>query len=108
MAFNQVRLSCFGDELEPEYQARIAEFEEAFQKLDKDVFPAAHICFHHLPDFCAKYGSCGPWSEQSFESIHYKWMEFWERSYKRSMDAKDYASQLEKAIKDFNTLAVGV
>ena len=106
MAFNEVRLSCFGDRLKQDYRLKINEFEESFRKLGMPVFFTAHVVFHHVADFVDEYGPLGPWSEQSFEAIHYKWMEFWEQSYKRKTEAPDYAAQLLKAVVDFNTLAI--
>ena len=35
-----------------------------------NVTPKRHCIFHHVPEFCGKYGGLGRHSEQASESVH--------------------------------------
>ena len=84
-AFNQVRKSCFGDDLDEDYKQKIEEFESVFRSIgpDQPVFPKAHIVFHHLADFIEEHGPLGPFNEQTFEAVHY--------SFANHMDTSKYS-----------------
>ena len=106
--FNAVRLACFGQTLDDDYQKKIDAFEAAFKKLPKDSmnqFPKFHVVINHVPQFCARYGPLGPYSEQTFESVHYEFLKTWKR-FLRPKGTSDYAVQLKKAVVDFNTLRI--
>ena len=104
--FNEVRLSCFGQELRPDFKEKIFQFKTSFGKLPMDVFPKAHIVFDHIDDFCDEHGPLGPFAEQSFESVHYAFKTHWKTSYKRNMDGESYPKKLLDAVVDFNTIRI--
>ena len=105
-ALNEVRIACFGQDLDPNFKAKILKFKSTFAKLPMEVFPKVHIVFDHIGDFCDKYGPLGPFAEQSFESVHYAFNEIWKTSYKRNMDDDSYSGKLLDAVVQFNTLRI--
>ena len=105
-AFNEVRLACFGQDLQTDFKEKIAKFKTSYQKLDMEVFPKIHIVFDHIGDFCDRHGPLGPYAEQSFESVHYAFAEMWKTSYKRNMDDESYPGKLLDAVVQFNTLRI--
>ena len=105
-AFNEVRLACFGQKLDPDFKEKIAKFKSAFEKLEMGIFPKMHIVFDHIGDFCDDHGPLGPYAEQSFESVHYAFAEMWKTSYKRNMDDESYPGKLLDAVVQFNTLRI--
>ena len=108
-AFNEVRISTFGDELNGDYHLLIKKFEIAFKKIGRKagIFPKAHIIIDHLAEFCDRHGALGPFCEQTFESVHFSFSEHMEKSkYTRNMGNSNYATQLKKGILDFNALRV--
>ena len=107
--FDAVRNACFGSELEPDYEIKIRQFKETCHVLPKEdriATPKMHIVWDHIAHFIAFNGPLGPFAEQSFESIHYEWFEFWKTSYKRDMNDPNYGEQVLKAVVDFNTLRI--
>ena len=103
VAFESVRQACFGQELDPTFKDKIEIFKQHFAELpDVNVFPKAHILFKHIGTFCDRNGPLGPFSEQSFESVHYKFAELWE-NYTRDMSHPEYAEKLFACVVDFNT-----
>ena len=65
-AFNKVRKSCFGMDLEESFEEDIAAFKEAYVKVGLSVTTKAHILFEHVADFCKKHGKgLGHFSEQA-------------------------------------------
>ena len=103
--FNAVRLSCFGQTLDKDYQAKIDAFEASFKRLKMNHFLKIHHIVQHVPEFCARYGPLGPYSEQTFESVHQEFAKTWGR-YKRPIGTSDYDTFLQKAVIDFNTLRI--
>ena len=103
--FNDVRLACFGQTLDKDYQKKIDVFEAAFKRLPMNQFLKYHVLIKHVPEFCARYGPLGPYSEQTFEAVHYEFFKVWKR-YIRPKGTSDYAVQLKRAVVDFNTLRI--
>ena len=65
-AFNKVRKSCFGQELEESYVDDIAEFKEEYVKTKMSITTKIHIIFEHVEDFCTEHGKgLGHYSEQA-------------------------------------------
>ena len=53
-------------ELDPNFEAYIAEFKEAYMKVGLSVTTKAHIVFEHVADFCNKHQKgLGFFSEQA-------------------------------------------
>ena len=114
-AFNQVRKSCFGEELDDDYRRKIAEFEAAFKNIGKDkegkdlqpVTPKVHVVLHHLADFVDENGPLGLFNEQTFESVHYCFANHMDTSkYTRDLDHPEHGKFLKKGVIDYNTLRI--
>ena len=64
--FNEVRKSCFGQELLPNYKLEIVKFKNAFEKLNVPFTNKIHVLLEHVPQFCDKMGKgLGFFSEQA-------------------------------------------
>ena len=109
-AFNQVRKSCFGEELDGDYREKIAEFESAFRDIGLDlqpVTPKVHVVLHHLADFVDENGPLGQFNEQTFESVHYAFANHMDTSkYTRNLDHPEHGKFLKKGVIDYNTLRI--
>ena len=65
-AFNKVRKSCFGEDLESSYIDDIAEFKEEYIKTEMSITTKIHIIFEHVEDFCTEHKKgLGHYSEQA-------------------------------------------
>ena len=49
--FKDVVTSCFGQNLDPDYESKIAQFQQSYIKLPISVTPKAHAVFFHVPQF---------------------------------------------------------
>ena len=108
--FNQVRKSCFGEELDGDYREKIAAFESAFRDIGLDlqpVTPKVHVVLHHLADFVEENGPLGQFNEQTFESVHYAFANHMDTSkYTRNLDHPEHGKFLKKGVIDYNTLRI--
>ena len=98
--------SCFGMELDPEYEKYIKDFKELYLTLRISVTPKVHILIEHVPDFCKKHvRSLGWYSEQALESCHHDFLRnCWEKqSYKRTIGHPDYAKNLTAAVTAYSS-----
>ena len=78
--FNQVVSSCYGSELHPEFEYKIATFAKCYMKLVISVIPKIHTVIFHIIEFCKITGrGPGPWSEQTGESVHHDFEEIWKK-----------------------------
>ena len=94
-------ISCFGMNLNPQYQYYIKKFENVYKDLGISVTPKVHILIRHVPEFIKKYNrSLGWYSEQTLESTHYNFLRnCWEKQgYKRTIGHPDYAQKLMRAV----------
>ena len=65
-AFNKVRKSCFGEDLEKSFEDDIDEFKDAYVKTGMSVTTKIHIIFEHVKDFCLEHNKgLGHYSEQA-------------------------------------------
>ena len=65
-AFNKVRKSCFGEDLEKSYIEDINEFKEEYVKTGMSITTKIHIIFEHVKDFCTEHNKgLGHYSEQA-------------------------------------------
>ena len=70
---------CYGTELHPEFQCKIAIFGKDYMKLGITVTPKVHGVMFHVAEFCLMIGwGLGPWSEQTGESVHHDFKEMWQ------------------------------
>ena len=107
-AFNSVRISCFGQELEPNYMNILANFRKVIKGLKPfgvNVTVKIHIVFWHVQQWCDKYNvSLGIVSEQPGESCHGLFAKFWQRyRVDRKKYPEKYAHALLKMVIAFNS-----
>ena len=97
----KVVTSCFGMELDKEYEIHIQEFKDVYVNLGISITPKVHILVHHVSDFINKHNrSLGWYSEQAIETIHYDFLRnCWEKQgFKRRLGHSDYATNLTRAV----------
>ena len=81
-SFNAVVEACYGKDLHPDFERRIAVFAMDYLKLGISVTPKVHAVFFHVTEFCLMTGQgLGPWSEQTGESVHHDFKQIW-KNYK--------------------------
>ena len=52
--FNEVRKSCFGQVLNPNYKQKIEDFKKAYEKLNIPMTNKVHVLVVHVPEYCDK------------------------------------------------------
>ena len=108
--FKQVVDSCFGNNLDNDFEDRICAFKSAFLEC-KDVSQSfgqdlrltwkVHIIFNHIVPFCKYHNSgLGMFAEQTGESIHAKFKSTYAR-YKRDSQHIDHGSKLKRSVINF-------
>ena len=107
-AFNSVRISCFGQELDPNYMNILANFRRVIKGLKPfgvKVTVKMHIVFWHVQQWINKYNvSLGIVSEQPGESCHGLFAKFWQRyRVDRKKFPDKYAQALLKMVIAFNS-----
>ena len=107
-AFNSVRISCFGQELDPNYMNILANFRKVIKGLKPfgvKVTVKMHIVFWHVQQWINKYNvSLGIVSEQPGESCHGLFAKFWQRyRVDRKKFPDKYAQALLKMVIAFNS-----
>ncbi|XP_065641664.1 uncharacterized protein LOC105847267 isoform X1 [Hydra vulgaris] len=101
--FKDVVISCFGNNLDPDYESKISKFKQSYIRLPISVIPKVHAVFYHVPQFIKiKKTGLGLFSEQATEALHSNFKVHWER-YKRDSSHLDYASQLLKCVIKYNS-----
>ena len=66
-----------------------------------NVIPKMHCIFHHVPEFCGKYGGLGRHSEQASESVHADFKKTLVR-YKVGNPLDSFDQHLLRAFMDYN------
>ena len=111
-AFNLVKDSCLGLELDESYKDDIKTFAHAYKKLDLNVTPKAHDLFAHTVQFLEFMKSKGIfkglsyYGEQTVEGVHRAWDALWEDQ-SRQLTHVDYEKQLLQNVIRFNSRRVG-
>lgn len=104
-SFNDVRLSCYGSKLAPDYKVKIAKFKADYMKLGISVTPKIHAVFYHIEEFCDYSGmALGPFSEQTTEALHHEFEECWDNFAVKDFDHPKYPDRFLSAVKVFNSL----
>ena len=85
--FKQVRHSCFGKELLPDYASDLHKYSEALDHLVSkhgvSIILKNHIAKYHVTKWCEKNQvGLGARSEQTAESVHKKFSRLWHERYK--------------------------
>jgi len=92
---NNVRVACFGKELEPNMETTVSDFRTAYLDLGVSVTTAAHVIMNHVVQFCRFHQSAlGKYSEQASESVHRDFANLWEKCGKVSISHSKYGSNL--------------
>lgn len=104
-ALDLVTSSCFGSDLSNEFIEHIHDFKEKYLSLVDmryvNVTPKVHAIFHHVPEFCLKFGALGRHSEQASESVHADFKKTFSK-YKIGKHHNEYDKYLLKAVCDYN------
>ena len=102
-AFNDVVISCYGDELKEDYISKINTFALAYQDLRINITPKIHAVVYHIKEFCSltKRG-LAPWSEQTGESLHSDFNQTWEKIKVKNIDNPIYGEYLLRAVQRYN------
>lgn len=111
---DKVVTSCFGRNLDPNYEKYISEFRASFLFLGIPITPKLHIIFEHISQFMKLMKDLGwyprglGWySEQAMESVHKDFMKIWQGSkYNISPLNPKYDQNLLRAVCHFNSLRV--
>ena len=78
-ALEEVRISCFGQDLLPNFRQNINHFKHCYSALGISVTTKAHILFSHVAEFCQKKEKgLGFFSEKASESVHSDFKKTWE------------------------------
>ena len=102
-ALDRVVHSCFGMDLDPNYNLCVQKFIDSCLALDINITPKLHAIFHHVPEFCAKFEKgLGLFSEQSFESLHHNFEQTWNNYKMNNLRHPSYGERLLRAISVFN------
>ena len=65
-AFDAVRKSCFGQDLDESFLMDIENFRKAYLALGIKITPKVHIVLEHVGEFCQRHGlGLGFFSEQA-------------------------------------------
>ena len=110
-AFNAVVHSCFGIELDHDYQSKILEFKKAilFSNTCLSIKSKLHIIWHHVPEYLEwriKGGQqvglgLGKVSEQDIERLHQQFFKYSSRYLIWSKNPR-YLSRATRAVSTFN------
>lgn len=104
--FAKVIDSCFGGELNCDYETYIDRFKDSYMDLGISVTPKVHAVFHHVIDSCNKTQKpLGNFSEQASESVHADFKKIW-KNYKVLPIHPDYNYKLTRAIQEYNSLHI--
>ena len=60
--FNEVRMACFSQTIDPDYKTYISSFADAYVKLGIYVTPKVHAVLVHVPQFSIQEHRSRPWS----------------------------------------------
>ena len=87
--FKEVRHSCFGKELLPDYASHLDNYSETLDHLSSvhniSTIVKSHITKFHVKTWCRRNGvGLGARSEQAAESTHKKFSKLWEERFKMS------------------------
>ena len=103
-AFNEVRISVFGQTLDQDFAKKIKNFEKAYEKLEIPVTPKIHAIFTHVLEWCTIHEeSLGPYSEQAGETLHSDFKKTWVNYYRPPTHPK-YSTHLLNAVVTYNSL----
>jgi hypothetical protein len=104
--FDLVRLACFGDSLNSDFETRIHQFKATYTGLGLSVTPKLHVLFHHVPEFCSRRDKgLGSFSEQATESAHSDFRTTWQR-YQRPLNHPQYRGNLLQAVVNYNSFHI--
>ena len=81
--FSLVKEACFGQTLDPNYETLIREFTETYRSLPISIPLKLHVLEVHAVEFLKDMGEehgLGFYSEQSFEAMHNKINENWNKN----------------------------
>ena len=101
-ALDDVSHKCFSNVLADDWLESIKHFEDCFDKLDRAWTPKVHALVFHVPEVIrVKERALGPYSEQTGESLHYKWDKYVEQRFSK-LPKKKFPDPMLHALVRFN------
>ena len=101
-AFDRVRVSCFGNSLNPNFVRDIQNFRRQYDALKIPLIVKGHM-IDHVEQFCPRKGRClGFYSEQASESVHHDFQKTWQ-NYMVNVQNPNFGQQLLKATLKYNS-----
>ena len=106
--FGKIVKSCFGRELNKDFQVQIDRFADFFLALDKSVTPKVHTVFVHVPQFLERHKNLNKGLGIGLNRLLNQYIQIlivygFEASYKRSIFHKFYNTQLLKCVLAYNS-----
>ena len=102
-ALNSIVEACFGQQLLPNYEQKIATFREKYLSLGGSVTSKAHILFDYVAEFIKFSGkSLSIFSEQTAEAAHADFDGYWQRYKVRDVNHPNLGKNLLKCVIDYN------
>lgn len=93
------------DSTDSELNRCVKELKKAFEATSVSKTLKIHVVVDHLAD-CLRYlngNGLGCWSEQAGESIHRKFLIYWDKYKTNMIDDESYSRRLKKAVVEFSS-----
>ena len=110
-SLNKVRISCFGNKLDPDYNNVLEEFKAnvmtmvQMPNLGVNITPKMHFIFFHVSDWCENSNDgLGLVSEQAGESIHHEFRSYFQNY--QHLPGKSNGEKMLRAVQSFNAKQV--
>ena len=104
--FNAVIEACFSNNINPNYEINIKQFEKAYRNLGISENLKAHVLFQDIPRFLStRDHGLGRYSEQAIETIHSLENSKWQ-NYKVDLANKNYYNQMLKCTLELNGMNI--
>ena len=103
-SLDKVVKTCFGQDLDPNFEAIIQEFRINYLDLDIPITPKIHGIFYHVPEFCRISNSgLALFSEQASEAVHTDFESVWNNYKLTNLEHPKYKKQFLKAVQMYNS-----
>lgn len=103
--FRNVKTSCFGMEVQGNFESTVRTFEAAYLDLGIRVTPKVHTVVDHVVQFLCLQRTLGKpmmglgfWSEQVVEAAHHDFSSMWSTRFQVGLDHPSYADRLRRCV----------
>lgn len=102
-SLDQVVHSCFSSSLGANFDELIHRYRDDYISLGISVTPKIHAIFYHVSQFChLKKEGLGKYCDQSSESVHRDFCQFWKNYMIKDFGHFRYADRLFRAVLAYN------